>query len=224
MYRKPTNLQRGCSYIWPLKMARVHSKLSGWLQVDLVKGRYQLSTGNAIYSYEDLYTSYGTALHQATLPTRGRALILGLGLGSIPYLLRAEHGFTGKITCVEIDPVVIKLAATYHPPPPHWKEVEVVEADAVSFVENIQAPFDIVTMDVFVGEEIPYSCWDASFLQHLKNCVAPGGTLMVSRLLARRMEEDIFWNNLATLFPNAVEVRTHGNMILIWKNDHKHSS
>ena len=52
------------SYFFPITVEKIESQHSGTLSVRLVEGRYQLVTGDAIYSFEDKYTSYGTALEQ----------------------------------------------------------------------------------------------------------------------------------------------------------------
>lgn len=214
----PSALQKIISYVYPIRIHQVQSAWSGNMSVDMVNGRYQLYTGNAVYSYEDLYTSYATALNEAGFNPNGQALILGLGLGSIPYLLQSKHAYTGKITCVEIDPVIIDLAAKYYPSNIGWQQLQIIQDDAVNFLEKNQQTFSLIAMDLFIGEEIPYQCWDRQFLSNLKKAVAPGGTLLVSRLIERRMEEQILWENLEEIFPFGREIRTSGNMIMIWKH------
>ena len=47
---------------YPVRLDQKNSSYSGEIRVDLVGGRCQLHTGNAIYSYEDRYTSFMHAL------------------------------------------------------------------------------------------------------------------------------------------------------------------
>jgi spermidine synthase len=222
MHLLPPALQKLLSYFLPVRIQRVHSAISGTMHIDLVNGRYQLYTGNAVYSYEDKYTSYATALRNADFDPNKPALVLGLGLGSIPFLLQSKHAYTGPITCIEIDPVIIDMAARYYPSAEGWKNIEVIQDDAISFLQHNTKKYALIAMDLFVGEEIPYPCWEKQFLINLKNSLSPGGTLLVSRLIERRMEEDSLWNNLEEIFPNSREIRTNGNMIMIWKHADNH--
>ena len=49
------------SHISPVILEETSSKLNPYLAVALAKGRLQLLSGNAIYSWDDLYDNFYTA-------------------------------------------------------------------------------------------------------------------------------------------------------------------
>ncbi|HCK22569.1 MAG TPA: hypothetical protein DHW15_10515 [Bacteroidetes bacterium] len=205
------------SYFFPITVEKIESQHSGTLSVRLVEGRYQLVTGDAIYSFEDKYTSYGTALEQPHQTAGTSALVLGLGMASIPYLLQKKHHWKGTITCVEWDPVLIRLTQKYYPYPEGINRLKIIEADAKAFMQENARTFDLITVDLFIESEVPYFCWEQSFLEQLKKAVAPGGTLFFSRLTDRHTEESMLWENLEKVFPEKEEIITFGNSIMKWE-------
>ncbi|HPE96332.1 MAG: methyltransferase domain-containing protein [Chitinophagales bacterium] len=208
------------SFLYPVRLDQKNSSYSGEIRVDLVGGRCQLHTGNAIYSYEDRYTSFMHALGVATFEDDCRVLVLGMGLGSIPYLLFRTFHHRGLVTCIEIDPDIIGLAKKYYPPSAPVPDI--IQADAVTWLQQNKLTFDLITMDMFIGEEVPYECWQTSFLSDLKRAVAPGGALLFSRLKEREVEEQDLWKNLAETFPGAAEIPTSGNSIMYWRYEDDH--
>ncbi len=212
----PWHWKKHISYLFPLTIEKVESRYSGELTVRLVDGRYQLVTGNAIYSFEDKYTSYGSALERLYHNHGNNALVLGLGMASIPYLLQKKHRWSGPITCVEWDPVLIELTHKYYPFPGGKDQLKIIRADAQHFMQKNRLTFDLITVDLFIESEVPYFCWEEAFLQQLKNAVAPGGTLFFSRLTDRHTEEAILWDNLEKVFPDKEEIVTYGNSIMKW--------
>ncbi|MEO1714970.1 MAG: hypothetical protein AAFU60_16690, partial [Bacteroidota bacterium] len=107
--------QRLLSYVFPIRLEQLRGVHNPHLEVHLSRGRIQLSTANAIYSHEDLYTNYSMSFERMKqhLPAVQSMLILGFGLGSIPHML--ENKFHQKIhyTGVDIDETVLSLAQKY---------------------------------------------------------------------------------------------------------------
>lgn len=92
--------QRLKSWFVPVILEDSSSELNPFLAVAMYKGRLQLISGNAIYSWDDLYDNFFTAFGKLDIRTRAphTALILGGGLGSIPYML--EKHFKVKNLCL----------------------------------------------------------------------------------------------------------------------------
>ena len=65
------------------------------LTVCLHKGRFQLYSEKAIYSWDDLYSQFRDVfIHLSPeIKDKKEVLLLGLGLGSIPYLLEKKNGY-----------------------------------------------------------------------------------------------------------------------------------
>jgi len=76
----------------------------------LIKGKKVLDTKNTNYSYGSLQRVMRYSLNQIDLQHVKSILILGLGGGSVVKTIREEKQFTGKITAIEIDPVIIQIA------------------------------------------------------------------------------------------------------------------
>ena len=106
-------IKRILSYIKDIPIVSTSSEYNEILDLYLVKGRYQLCTENAIYSYGDKYDNFANAFKQIDLDKVNDVLILGLGLASIPYILETIHQKAFNYTGVEIDDEVIYLASKY---------------------------------------------------------------------------------------------------------------
>ena len=103
------------SHFWDVPVETTSSQFNPLLRVLLSRGRYQLTTRNAVYSFADLYDNFRVALAQVKWETwHGRkVLVLGLGLGSIPYMLEKHFWHSMEYTAVEIDEEVVYLANKY---------------------------------------------------------------------------------------------------------------
>ena len=86
------------SYFTEIVLERGSSDPNEDLQLGLKKGRYCLSTPNAIYSFGDLYDNFSKSFQQLDIVEKNikDVLVLGFGLGSIPFML--EKTFSKKST------------------------------------------------------------------------------------------------------------------------------
>lgn len=127
-----------CSYLTEIGIERRKSEISGELEVSYRRGRYALSTQQAVYSYQDLYLNFKQSFQRlplADLPIQ-KVLVLGMGLGSIPFLLEKTFHCNYQYTLVEIDPVIIDLARKYGCLSGVLQsEMQVVCADAAQWVK-----------------------------------------------------------------------------------------
>ncbi len=200
----------------PVERVRSGDKV---LNVDLYKGEYVLSGERALYSHGDRYRPFAAAFRQTHIGSRkiGSALVLGLGLGSIPQLLR-KHGVSCPVTCVESEADVIVLCKKYLSRD-ILDAIIIVNEDAHKYVNACVNQFDLVIHDVFVDDQIPAPFQEPGFLQKLGSLVAPGGLLMYNRLMIDPVHvseslyflENIFRKN----FPASSIVKVPGNLVLI---------
>ena len=184
------------SFLKQIKVESTSGEYSGPLEVVLFEGRYMLNSENATYSFEDKYTSYRTALFTIAeeIKSMKSALVLGLGLGSIPYMLQTKFGFKGTISCVELDKTIIRLAKKYYP------------------AQDLLSALDIH------DKNVPRQFHSETFLQQLKNSLSANGILLFSRLAEKSRSEKTLIDNLKKVFPSAIEIDTAGNLILCYKN------
>ncbi|HNV99839.1 MAG TPA: fused MFS/spermidine synthase [Chitinophagales bacterium] len=220
MEKRVTPLRKFLSYGFNISLERVDSPFNGPMEVILADGRCMLNTAHATYSYEEKYTSFSKALRTiaADIPSRKSILMLGLGLGSVPLILQTQYNCQAPITCVEIDPAIIRLAKKYYPYPAGLANMTLVQADAVEWVTASTQQFDLVIADVFLDAAVPQSLHSTAFLERLRRLTAPGGILLFSRLLDRQRFERPLWDHLDQIFPEATQIDTGGNVVLCFRN------
>jgi spermidine synthase len=216
---RASRLKRLASHFWPIKVASYESTMSGHLLVELVEGRYRLRTGDAVYSFEDRYTSFATALNEVTFPVHGDILVLGMGMGSIPWLLQSVHKTDNPITCVDIDPLMPELVNRYYPDKGKLAQLELVVADVIDYLGHNEREFGLICVDVFVAEEVPHSMWELESLMKLRQSLSENGTILFSRLSTRQSEESELWENLTDVFPGNRDILTFGNAIMLWQKN-----
>jgi spermidine synthase len=212
--------KRLLSYVSPIRLETASSDYNSHLEVSLSHGRYMLSTANAIYSFDDLYTNFLGAFRQVKMGQLpgDQVLVLGLGLGSIPYMLENKLGLDFRYTLVEIDEVVVDLAYRYTL---QWLEspLEIIRTDANIFVTATYQQYDLICMDVFEDDDIPRLFKESEFLEKLKNILAPNGLLLYNVLTARKMDryhsDRFYTEQFLKVFPNGTRLEIGNNWILI---------
>jgi len=219
---KPTPWQRLRSYLWPVPLRTLRTPRHPRLSLQLVRGRYQLSTPNAVYSFGDLYVNFAEAfrildLHR--LPGR-KVLVLGLGLGSVIELLENHHHFEGAYTAVEFDEDIIALARActldeISAP------VRTIAADAADFLRGGApgGPFDLILMDIFCDVLIPPFFSTGTCADLISGALAPGGLLIENRLYRTRADkantEAYYRKVFLPRHPQAACLDVDGNRMLI---------
>ncbi|WIO73674.1 fused MFS/spermidine synthase [Porticoccaceae bacterium LTM1] len=114
-------------------------------------------------------------------PQPKKVLVIGLGGGILPRTLRDIFPNT-KVTSVEIDPAVVKVAEKYF----HFNSDEnniVVTQDARVFVKRAglqNKKFDFIILDAFNGDYIPGHLMTLEFFQELRKILTPQGVLLAN--------------------------------------------
>ena len=102
-----------------------------------------------------------------------RVLVVGLGGGSIPRFLH-KHYPAMQIDCVELDPEVIAVAKQFF----GFVEDQTLKAyagDGRQFIENVKQPYDLIFLDAFGADSIPYRLATREFLLAVRKALAPNG-------------------------------------------------
>ena len=214
-------LQKIASYFWDIQIDYRNSDINGDLIVFLVKGKYQLCTANAIYSYETKYDNFGNIFeHYLDLKKikGNRVLILGLGLGSVPQILDKYGKGSWDFVAVEIDPEVCELAALYGYPLIS-SPIQTHVLDAEVFIHTCSDKFDIICLDLFIDDEVPQHCASSEFLNGLKNLLDSQGVLIANTLAfseKHKTQSMAYFNEkFKSTFNQACLVHTHKNYMLI---------
>jgi len=212
--------KRLLSYIKDVHLESETSVYNDELSVLLVKGQYQLVTPEAIYSYGNRYDNFFQAFQQLQIEKEkiDSVLVLGLGLGSIPFMLENYFKRDYRYTAVEIDEAIIHLAGKYVLQSLR-SEVTTVCANALSYVQIDKNQYDLVAMDVFISDHIPKEFETEEFLIHLKERIAPNGLLLFNRLYFfdkdKERTKEYYDNVFKKVFPQGRKLNINGNWILL---------
>ena len=208
------------SHIMPLTLEETGSEQNPELSVMLDRGRLQLLSGDAIYSWDDLYKNFLIAFEQLKMPERPiqDALVLGLGLGSIPFMLEKVFHCKYRYTVVEWDETVSELAAKYTLSRLE-SPIDVVTADAEVFVQVTEEQFDLIVIDIFEDDLTPPPFETVEFLEDCDALLRPGGLLLFNRLhggsqSVKILTERFFDRKFSKVFPEAWYIDTSGNWIM----------
>jgi spermidine synthase len=209
------------SYLRPIIIEETESELNPYLAVAIEKGRLQLLSGNAIYSWDDLYDNFYIAFGKLNIQQRAprTALILGGGLGSIPFMLEKKLGVKNcDFTIVEYDEEVNYLASKYTLPRLQ-SHIELITADATVFVEVHEETYDLICVDLFIDDRVPVHVARIDFLEACKERLAPGGILLFNRLykeaLDRAASNAYFERVFKVAFKDGDNIITDGNMVCV---------
>ncbi len=190
------------------------------LNVCLSKGQYQLYTKHAIYSYGSRYANFYKLFKKLNIRKHppSNILILGMGLGSIPYMLERNFGITAHYTAVEYDEEVIALASKYVLGT-LTSPVSVVQADAAAYVNYSQERFDMICIDLFVDDIVPAVFQSISFLKAVERLALPGAVIVFNRLYreaSSREETDRYYNTVfRRVFPSGEKIVLDLNAMLL---------
>jgi len=208
------------SHIWELHIESAYSQYSEDLYVVLKRGRFQLCTSNAIYSFEDLYVNFSRSFDRLNIDKSAEmnVLVLGIGMGSIPMVMES-HGFKKcHFTAIEIDDVVIDLLTRYGLDK-IASPIEVYEADAISYVAISQESYDLIAIDLFINDIIPDNAQSTEFLNHIKAQLSDQGLLMMNHLSLTKVDREKgerFFNDVfKSVFPAADFIDVDGNWMLV---------
>lgn len=210
------------SYITDVHIESSASEKNPGMYVCLSRGRYQLCVKDAIYSFGDKYDNYWDTFANLDLDKfRDKSiLILGFGLGSIPYMLEKNQKFKANFTCVEYDEEVISLFNKYVADEIE-SSLEFIIGDARAFMAMNTRKFDMIAMDVFLEDIIPPQFLELQFIQDLQNALSEDGLLIWNHLYHfekdRQKADEFYDNDFSMVFSEASFIQTKGNKMLLNK-------
>ena len=160
--------------------------------------RYLLNDGLTQGSYEPVRkipaAPFPYALCDLVLPHKPgleRVLVLGLGAGFVPTMLKTIIARPGEdpararanFVIVEINPAMVDVAARWFDFQP--EEYTVVIEDARTWVSAYRVrpdtpPFDAIIVDTFLGDNTPGHLLTHEMFGELRRILAPGGALAMN--------------------------------------------
>ncbi len=207
------------SYLIDIELEISSSEINEYLEVILTSGRIQLCTKKAIYSNEKRYDNFRRLFERMDFEKmRGKqVLLLGLGLGSVIQLLEAEKQ-NFYFTAVELDEEIIRLAEKYIL---HNLDtpINIISADALTYVKLAQEKFDLICMDIFIDDVVPDQFKTKEFCELLNNLLTESGTLVYNCPAFNRASsdnsKDFFENSFKKVFPEGKNLHIHKNYMLL---------
>jgi len=152
--------------------------LSGKLTVRWENGRKVLNSAFGNQSFGALHCVWQQTFEHVLLPEAPpqSVLLLGLGGGSVPAILRNELGVAAPITAMELDPAMVELARR-HFALDGIPDMKVISGDATIQVHALKERFDLVLVDLFDDLDLARGVDSRGFLHGLRDRCADGGVL-----------------------------------------------
>lgn len=136
----------------------------------ITQGGMARSTGTTLYEF----TEYQAYLSWRYHPQAKKALLLGLGTGLLAKQLDAR-GL--QVEAAEVEPRMEEVSRRFFELP---ASVQVHHADARAFLNQDGPGYDLIFLDTFTGENVPWYLFTEQGLGRMKARLNPGGRLIVN--------------------------------------------
>jgi len=162
-------------------------------------------------------------------PQPERVLIVGLGGGAMVHFMR-HHDRKAKVDVVEIDPVVVELAAQHFGIKP-VPGVEVITADGLKHIAESDGAYDVIFMDAFLkptrGTDtsgVPLELKTRAFFDSIKQALRPDGVVVFNINPHPDMERDV--EEISASFPQTYvyQLPNRNGLVVIGSQDAKRVS
>lgn len=162
-------MKRLLSYVWPFTK-EVQSTINGTLELTWMNGKKVLDSQHANYSYGTLQKLLCFGLSKVNFSHTSDILLLGLGGGSIIKSLRDTFNHQGKITAIEIDPIVIDIAKNEFDIQ-QIQNMEIICEDAFSYMGSCKTKYDVIIVDIFIDNQVPDQFYSEPFWKNISECL-----------------------------------------------------
>jgi spermidine synthase len=175
-------MKRLISYLFPISVKKFNSSINGILELNIVDGKFVLDTEFSNYSYGSLQKILHTGLQAIKFNNNIRnILILGLGGGSVIQTIRETFKSDALIVAVDKDPKIIDIAINEFNIN-RFQNVNIIQADALSYTENANDTFDLIIVDIFIGDTIPKIFTEIQFINQIANHLNRDGKLIFNTM------------------------------------------
>ena len=215
-------LKKLFSYFIPINIYKRNSSISKTLEITWANGELVLDSGNTNYSYGSLQLILRKGLRHIgfeKVAAMEHILVLGVAGGSVVKTLVNEIQFKGKVTGVEIDKEVIRMAHQYfklHEIP----NLEIIIDDAFEFVLKTKDKYDLIIIDIFQDTKMPTFLFEKFFANRIGFLLRDRGFILFNTMILKEIDNER--NNLyiAEFDPNEFRVEKiprveHHNELLV---------
>ncbi|QIH37565.1 methyltransferase domain-containing protein [Flavobacterium sp. Sr18] len=213
------------SYLIPIKIYETKSSLSKSIEVTWANGELVLDSENANYSYGSLQRILRLGLKnigfEKIVPMK-HILVLGVAGGSVIKTLVDEIKYKGKITGVEIDPEIIKIANTYFKLD-EIENLEIVIDDAFEFVLKTKTKYDLIIIDIFQDITMPNFLFETFFINRVCSLLKSHGFILFNTMLLNESQNLRNKKYVSEFYKDKFQIKTiprlevHNELILIEK-------
>ncbi len=146
-------------------------------------------------------------------------LILGLGCGSVAKIMAAKFP-KSQITGIEIDPMVLEMGKKYFGLG-EIPNLKIMVGDAINLVQSTKCraqSFDLIIVDLYLGQEFPKEAESEDFLRRLGSLAAKDGLILFNRLYYNRQHRKMtnqLVKKLRTIFPQIETKKRYTNLLIL---------
>lgn len=173
------------SYLIPINVIRKKSEWSNNIEITWNNGELVLDSKNTNYSYGSLQRILRKGLKKIgyeRIAPMEHILVLGVAGGSVIKTLVEEVGYKGKITGVDIDPMVIEIANHYF----KLNEIanlQIIIDDAFEFVLKTKDRYNLIIIDIFQDTHMPNFLFEAFFIKRIGFLLKAQGVVLFNTML-----------------------------------------
>jgi spermidine synthase len=153
---------------------RILTKFNGPVYITTHKRKKELDTETVNYSFGSLQRILEHGIKKIDLRNIKSVLVLGLGGGSVIVSLRDKFRFKGKITAVELDPVIIRIANQEFRISKDYKP-QIIKGDAFEVVKSIRPSFGLIIIDIYIHNRVPSRTFSLIFWRNIYRILDDGG-------------------------------------------------
>jgi spermidine synthase len=194
----------------PQTIAKVYSPINGEISVIELMGRKKIMVGGLTQSgpmAEEVWAAAVGELRKDLKSSPEKILLLGVCGGSLAKLLELYFP-KSQITGIDIDPLMVSLGEKYLGLS-HIKNLQVEISDAADYLLYAlrhKLLFDLIFVDLYLGDRVPENCQSQDFLLGLKNILKKEGTIVFNRLYYNNhvFEAEKFLDKLSKIFNDLV--------------------
>ena len=183
-------LAKFLSFFIPINVTKKKSAISKSIEVTWNNGQLVLDSKNTNYSYGSLQRILRKGLKYIgfeRIKSFENILILGVAGGSVIKTLVDEIKFKGKITGVEIDFQIIKIANDYFKLN-EIKNLEIIIDDAFEYVLKTKEKYDLIVIDIFQDTTMPNFLFEDFFINRINFLLNLNGFILFNTMVINEKE------------------------------------
>jgi predicted O-methyltransferase YrrM len=213
------------SYLIPIKIYQTKSLVSKSIEVTWANGELVLDSENTNYSYGSLQRILKIGLKNIgykKIVAMDHILVLGVAGGSVIKTLIDEIKYKGKITGVEIDSEIIKIANTYFKLDA-IENFELINEDAFEFVLKTKEKYHLIIIDIFQDTTMPNFLFEPFFIHRICSLLKSKGFVLFNTMILDEKQNLRNKKYVSEFYENHFKIKTiprielHNELIVIEK-------